>query len=300
MALVTVFMVTVAIIFSSAAGSPATEFFGRNLYLVRGTAFDLIRAPSIVIGAKTDPAELGAGDIVIFTAENSNRKSIGEIVEATEESAENSTDEEIAVKQFSIRDESGAVHTVPEQGIISKAVQTSRAFGIIINFAASPAGLLVIAVIPCLSIILWEVLKPILRKIQDKKEVPTVNKQDEVPTFIPPNTDLEIETVSAEKIGEKSGKSAAALEAYKKTLKITSTQEIAETPELFTEAHKRAEKPKKKKPLSSVKLAEVIATVNSQQEQYDPADPLEKLSAAEKAARINQAMEAFKKTPNKE
>ncbi|MCL1903145.1 MAG: hypothetical protein FWF94_01850 [Oscillospiraceae bacterium] len=306
-------MIIAAIMFSGGNGSPATELFGRNLYLVKGNSFDLIRTPSIVVGERVAPDALSAGDIVIFT-DDDNRKLIGKIVEIVEitadgegvpkqsddndnaeENANNtnnanendddkSTTEEdnVPARVFVINDETGEDYGVNEQNVISKAVRASRFFGIVINFASSPHGLLIIVIIPCVGIILSEVLKPVIRKIKYSKEVSTVKKQDEVPTFIP-----EVED-SVEFNSERSGKSAAALKAYKQMLKTTETGEINESPELFTKPEEIIEKPKqqeKKKPLSSAKLAEAIAAVNLKHE-----ESLQDLNAAEKARRISKAM----------
>ena len=281
--------------FSGSKG--AVDFFGSNLYLVKSNSFELIKAPSVIIGKKTDTGALGAGDIVVFSViserENVRKKAIGIITNIKSETFIDETgDEEVetVIKTFRIADESENVLYVDERDILSKAVQASRVFGIIINFAVSPAGLFVIAVIPCFGIVLSELMKPIFRKRQYEKEVPPVNKQEEVPTFVP--VDTEKNNASAA-VAKTSGKSAAALKAYKETLKITNTAEFTKTPELFITAAKKPadkSKPQKKKPLSSVKLAEAIAAVNSPQENDDSKVSLQELSAAEKARLISQAM----------
>jgi hypothetical protein len=279
------------------SGKNAAQVFGSNLYLVTTDVFELITAPSTVIGEKVDPADLGVGDIVIFETEG-GYKSIGRITErgfeelGTETESENETEE--LVMFFKISDETGTPNIISERAIVAKATKSSRTLGTIANFAKSPAGVLTIAVIPCVSIILWELMKPLFRKRMDKKQVVPVNKQEEIPTFISPDAIPEPKEavqkiVPAEK-PERPEKTvnpnpAAALKAYKQTLTHTlALDEAVKQPELFVSpaqekppiqsvkvsspsAAETAENSSKKKPLSSVKLAEVIASVNAQKTQ---------------------------------
>ena len=314
--LLTIFLIVLSVMFSG--GKSAVDSFGSNLYFVKSNSFDLIPAPSIVIGEKIQPASLGAGDIVIFESDDGGTL-IGEINEvltltSTDDTDESdSTDENTPQKQgrhFKIDGESGESHIIAEDMVISKAVQTSRTLGVIVNFVTSPMGVLVIAVIPCVCILLWEVVRPIVRKITGKKEVPIINKQEEVPTFVPiggAGDNPKTENI------HKPTKSAAALKAYKETLNIS--QETTQ-PQLYVSPkpsenllekslerslekplekplEKSSEKPSgkpipatnKKKPLSSVKLAEVIANVNR-----EAPNSIEELPLTEKAKHINQAL----------
>jgi hypothetical protein len=287
MILMTIFLITLSVMFSR---SSATEFFGSNLYLVKNDVFELIKAPSVVLGERAEPADLGAGDIVIFVRED-GYKLIGEVIERDE--------------ALVITDESGEEYEVSEYAVIARAVRTSRTMGIIVSFAISPAGVLVLVIVPCFCLIFLELLKPLFRKRRDSKEVVPVNKQDETPTYIPTETSNEPVSESvvskpeprfdldkpaapfAEEKPAVTG-STAALKAYKSTLAHTlNLDDEMKKPQLFIQGERpRSEKPPvfnpqaietlknatapvshKKKPLSSVKLAEVIANVNAQKAQ---------------------------------
>lgn len=341
MVLVTLFLAVTAIMFSKGSGS----FFGRGFYLVKSDSFALIKPPSIVTGEKIKPSELSAGDIVIF--ENAKKtKSIGmvsEVVETggddnepdsqTDNQTENQTenqgggetftgetaDEQIGAVaiSFKITDDTGEVYTVSERDIISKATKTSRFFGVIINFAASSGGALTVAVIPCFLIVMWELLKPLFKKRQLSEEVTAVKKQDEVPTFI----SVSDESAVPDFIPEKAGKSAAALKAYKETLKATKEtanetkaankaaedfvksansqfpEKPVKSPDLFTSVpEKQTVNPPapEPEPPSSIKLAQAINMLNSRRSEEKVGDSLQELSAAEKARRVKQAMEELK------
>jgi hypothetical protein len=315
MMLLTVFLVTLAVMFSAGSGAP--ELFGRNLYLVTSDFSDLIPpAPCAVIGEKIDSASLGAGDIVIFELE-AGVKSIGTIAQrqAVSDEGENET------ARFIINQDSGGTVAVCENDVTAKVTQTSRILGVVINFVLSPGGVLIIAVIPCVCIVLMEVFKPFFRKRHDEKEVAPVNKQEEIPTFIavdelepliehPQLPEFTQPKANADDFipefipEEKPANPAAALKAYKQTLSLESptmemglTKEVAQ-PVLYTTPESIAPTPKppaqKKKPLSSVKLAQVIATVN-ERKSAQPDNP-EQLTAAQKHERINQAMADYSKS----
>ncbi|MCL2754373.1 MAG: hypothetical protein FWD35_01485 [Oscillospiraceae bacterium] len=233
--LTAVFLAVLGIMFAGSGGRNATEFFGRNLFLVRESGFELIPAPSLIIGERVEFDELAPGHIIMYRLHNDDGGS------------------RIVLMQIP---ESG--FAVPQEDIVAKAVQTSRFFGYVLVFATSPAGGFTIAVLPCLVLILLELfLKPLLRRLKPAGVAP-VNKQNETPTFVP--------------LAEKPKvKSEAVLQAYKDIANLSENQE--DTPQLFTspETPPLSEPPPsstppvissgKKKPLSSEKLAEAIANM---------------------------------------
>ncbi|MCL2037286.1 MAG: hypothetical protein FWG83_07895 [Oscillospiraceae bacterium] len=335
MLLTTVFLVVMGVMFSG-KGNAAPELFGSNVFLVRSDAFEILPpAPCAVIGKKVQPTDLNVGVLVIYETED-GFKSVGEVAhrETLETDEILETDETLETDgsslNFVIINEVGEHVDVYETRIIAKVTQTSRTLGILINFAISPIGVLVIAVIPCLCVIGWELFKPLFRKSLDKKNsVEPVNKQDETPTFVPieivaaPEEDelhdkpekKTSETAVFKEFKESREQSkaqanpAAALRAYKQIQTSAEEMEksLPQSPQLFVkskpgenlvpvkphetfipfesakiahppkiEDNKPAIQPKlvekrpvqtagnqpastKKKPLSSVKLAEVIA-----------------------------------------
>ena len=308
MLLTTVFLITLSIMFSS--GKNAADFFGADLYFVQNDEFELIKAPNLIVAQEIDPAELGAGDIVIFLTED-KYKSIGEIIEKGTEEMEDKI-----VLFFKVSDEAGENKVIFEDAIVAKAAKTNRTLGTLVNFAKSPAGVLAIAVIPCVSIILWELTKPLFRKTMDKRQVRPVNKQAETPTFVPLETDPKPEipvqkpqkpqvAVQEPPKPEKPvnlTNPEVALKAYKQTLAQTlALDEAVSQPQLFIAPEKppiqarvvdSSESAAKKKPLSSVKLAQAIAAVNANKK---PESEVLPQKAAEKTERVNQALAAYSK-----
>ncbi|MDR0222949.1 MAG: hypothetical protein LBI38_05395 [Oscillospiraceae bacterium] len=215
-------------------GGGAANLFGQSVYIVRTDAFELIKSPGAVIAKKVGIDEISEKNIVIF--EFDGHKAIGEILGKSVSDG--------GVAYFTVADENGDAHVVPEHSVIAKAMRYSAVLGVIADFAVSPAGVLVIAVTPCVCVLALEALRPIFRKKREKEEVTPVNKQDETPTFIP------------------GASSAAALRAYKDAAGAPA----GEKPQLFTAPKRPAYKlapQKKKEPLSSEKLASAIAAVNA-------------------------------------
>ncbi|MCL2633458.1 MAG: hypothetical protein FWD34_02970 [Oscillospiraceae bacterium] len=247
MMLITLFLLGMSVFFTFGKGSP--NLFGSNVYLVKTDAFELIKAPSAIVAEKIAPADIREHDIVIFTLVNGH-KAIGEVrgINASDET-------ETAYKYFTLADETGEEHIVAEHLIVAKAMKASTTLGLMITFASSPAGLLIIAFIPCACVLVMEIVRPVLRKRREKEEIVPVNKQDEVPTYVP---------VSASN-GVKPN-SEAALRAYKKTKSDNYLSEAKE-PQLYPQKIPLAKpktKPAQTEPLSSAKLAEAIAAVNAE------------------------------------
>jgi hypothetical protein len=269
MLLLTIFLASLAVMFSGSGNSRrAPELFGSNLYLVKGDTFDLIKPPSAVIGEKVEISSLGAGDIVIFETENG--KSIGEIISKNENNepdtseaadsneADNTADipeAEVTATSFSIRDELSSEIIVTDDSIIAKATKTSRFFGFIISFITSSAGVLVIAVIPCVCLILWEIVRPIINRGRGVGVAP-VNKQAETPTFVPPVPIEEIELTKADK-------SAAVLKAYKQTINPNTDSDTSST------GSRNEGSENKKAPIKSVVLEKSKPNIKQPSQEFE-------------------------------
>jgi len=242
-AVITLFLAVTAVVFSK----DVPNIFGKSVYLVKTDAFELIKSPSAVIAEKTAPELISPGNIVIFTIENGG-KAIGEVRAKAESEG---------VTYMTVADENGKEHIVADSSIAAKAVKTSVFWGVVINFATKPAGLLVIAVLPCAAILAAEAIKPLIMKKQLEEKIAPVNKQDETPTFVPKKT-----------APPKPLNKAAAVAAYKseteKSEKPNSQEQKATPP--FASDFKPVKKPAKPEPPTSVKLAQTISLVKSEQE----------------------------------
>lgn len=181
----------IAAVYSVGGGTP--NLFGTSLFVVRTDAFDLLENGTALIAKQVQYAEIQPGNIVIFSLEN-RRPALAEI-----QSGELSD----GVYTFTAATENGDIITLSQSQIVAKGVSYSNFWGAVITFASSPVGLLIIAVIPCLILIIIEFSK-FLRKALPEPEIETVKKQLEIPTYTP-------------EIGK-----AAAAAAYRQTAKTDS------------------------------------------------------------------------------
>jgi len=229
MTLIALSLLSLSLIFSVGKGSPS--IFGKSAYLVKTDAFEIIKNPSVVTAVKTEPANIDAGNIVIFTLEN-GAKAIGEARGVTSENG---------VAYFTVYDENGKEHVIADSSVVAKAVKTSAFLGVIVSFATSPAGMLIIVILPCSVIIAIEAVKPLLLRNRITEKIEPVNKQDETPTFVPNNPNITPEPKPVNPAAQ---------------------------PKLFTAEDKGKLRPVKPAPSSdipsSVKLAQTISLVKSE------------------------------------
>lgn len=166
------FLGVVAAVYTVGGGTP--NLFGTSLFIVKTDAFDLLENGTALIAKQVQYAEIQPGNIVIFSLEN-NRPALAEI-----RSGELSD----GVYTFTAATENGDLITLSQSQIVAKGISYSNFWGAVITFASSPIGLLLIAVIPCLILIIIEFSK-FLRKALPEPEIETVKKQLEIPTYTP-------------------------------------------------------------------------------------------------------------------
>lgn len=172
MLVIAIFLGVVAAFYTVGGGVP--NIFGSNIYLVKTDAFDLLHNGTALVAKQVHPSEIMPGNIVIFNIEN-NMPALGEI--QTNELVD-------GVHSFTALTENGKLIVLSQSQIVAKGTSFSDFWGAVIGFAISPIGMLVIAVLPCLVIIVIEIAR-FVGKIMPQPEIETVKKQLEVPTYSP-------------------------------------------------------------------------------------------------------------------
>ena len=275
LALFTLFLLTLSLVFTF--GGDAPNLFGKNIYIVKTDAIEALKPGSALFTTKISPDEIIEGDIVVFKSAE-NLAGIAEIVSIR--FSDN-------VFGFTAVSERGVDLTLTQSQIVGKATKYSNFFGGLISFAKSPAGVMVIAVIPCLIILIYEGSKYIFMTLRKNDEITPVKKQDEVPTYIPRQ------------------KISAAMNAYTKAEGFASEplREPESEPEdypLFTPPYGKpkpkpaapAPAPAPALPLSQKKLNRAIAEVNARKTAF-PFDSDENKSV-ESTAEISEISEIAK------
>ena len=169
--LATVFLLVAALLFR---GGSAPALFGHYVFLAETDAFSAVKKGSALIVDPVEFAEISPGNIIIFTDEQGNDR-IGEVQSMV-------SDDEIYT--FTVRTDADSNITVGQSHMVGKGIYYSEFIGALVSFATSPAGVCLIAILPCAAFVIFEIIG-IVRRRAPQPEVDTVKKQYETPTYIP-------------------------------------------------------------------------------------------------------------------
>jgi len=158
------FLMIVSLVFGSEG---LVSVFGYNLYLCRESSFDGLNSGAAVIVEQCEPYDIVEGNLVLCSLK-----------------ADDGTDEPIlgytqsitmsdGVYTLVISDSEGNTTTVGESDFIGKAGWSSNVLGGFISFVRSQWGVCVMAVLPCLALIVYSILK----RESDEKPIPEVIPQ---------------------------------------------------------------------------------------------------------------------------
>ena len=175
----TVFLLAAALLFR---GGSAPALFGHYVFLAETDAFSAVKKGSALIVDPVELQEIAPGNIIIFTDEEGSDR-IGEV-------QSNSSDD--GVYTFTVRTDIESKITVGQSHIVGKGIYYSEFLGAIVSFATSPAGVCLIAILPCAAFVIFEIVG-IVKRRAPLPEVATVKKQYETPTYIPPSGSAELE-----------------------------------------------------------------------------------------------------------
>ncbi|MCL2019458.1 MAG: hypothetical protein FWG70_06810 [Oscillospiraceae bacterium] len=255
-------MLTLSLIFSF--GGDAPSLFGRNIYIVKTDAMELLKPGTAIFTRAVPYSEIHPGDIVVFKSLETNRAGIAEIVSVRQDEG---------VYRYAALSERDIEISLTQGQIVGKATQYSDFFGVLIGFAKSPAGVLVIAVIPCVIILIYESSKSIFAAFGKESKIDPVKKQDEVPTYLPRRQNRAGAASVYSAYSAYSKQDGSGDDSYEKTFDdiITGDDDFAreDYPLFKAPGTKPAPPPEKKKelprtaPLSQKRLNQAIAEVNA-------------------------------------
>lgn len=174
----TIILLIAALLFR---GGSAPALFGHYVFLTETDAFSAVKKGSALIVDPVEMTEINPGNIIIFTDEQGDDR-IGEVQAVASENK---------IYTFTVRTDIESSVTVGQSHIVGKGVYYSEFIGAVVSFATSPAGVCLIAILPCAAFVIFEVVG-IIRRRAPQPEVDTVKKQYETPTYVPPvrNNDL--------------------------------------------------------------------------------------------------------------
>lgn len=201
-----VFFAVTAMVFSF-GGSSAPDIFGYNVYLVSGGDFYQLKSGTAAIAQKVWPDEVNNGEIIIYT---------GDKGEAQLARVNSSTLKE-GVMSFDIESQTGDNVTISQSQLVARVNYCSDFWGVVIGFAKSPFGVMAAAILPCIAVIAFEIVKFIISK-RPVPSVETIKLQEEAPVFLPKsNEKIPEKKKAAEAVQEKVLSKPAESKSYNKT-----------------------------------------------------------------------------------
>lgn len=152
----------IIMIFATAAfgSQKVVDAFGYNIYIVEADGFESAPKDSAVLVRKCGVLELERGNLILWE-KNDEQLSLGYVREIT-----------LSDGVYSLYlDESGRDHIVAESQIIGHAEFSSAFLGRAILFIKTPFGVFCVAVLPCIALIFYDIIRAFAKKHQSEPEV---------------------------------------------------------------------------------------------------------------------------------
>lgn len=89
---------------------------------------------------------------------------------------------------FDVETQGGENITISQSQLVARVNYCSDFWGAVIGFAMSPFGVMAIAILPCIAIVAFEIVKFIMSK-RPVPQVETVKLQEEAPVYVPPESE---------------------------------------------------------------------------------------------------------------
>ncbi len=224
-----VFLAITAMTFSFGGGKNAPDIFGFNIYIVKGGDFYQLKNGTAAMAVKAWPDEVFPDEIILYRLSENDPVKLARVHTATLKEA---------VMSYEVETEDKDIITLSQGQYIAKVTHCSDIVGGFINFATSPFGLMTIAILPCIAIAVFELVKFIISKLPSP-EVETIKIQEETPTFVPKK---DIDELAVKREQEKQQKKELAAKQKILTPSAHSQPESASKTEDFTERLKRSDR----------------------------------------------------------
>lgn len=214
-----VFLGVTSMTFYAGENQSAPNVFGYNVYIVKGGNFYQLQDGTAALAQSVWPDEISSGEVILYRMGEGSAVKLGKVNSATLKEA---------VMSYDIETEQGENIIISQGQLVAKVTHFSDFLGAFIRFATSPFGVMTIALLPCLALVIFELVRFIIGKLPSP-EVETVKIQEETPSFIPKK---EKEELSSRREQEKLEKRELAKE--KKILSSSNTVSSSKNDE-FTE-----------------------------------------------------------------
>ena len=164
-----IFMIVISAVFGS---SEIVDIFGYNLYLCGESSYAGLENGSAVRVEECEPYDLDAGNLILYSSAASDAEVTPAL--AYFEKAE-MTD---GVYYMDVTDEDGKLSTVSGNSLVGRASWSSPFLGKLISFSLSTWGICVMAVLPCLALIVYSIVKAAAENAPPPEVIPQKKNQD--------------------------------------------------------------------------------------------------------------------------
>ncbi len=164
---VCIIMIVTAAAFRS---SDVVGIFGFNIYMVQTDDIQTAPRNSAVIVQKCELSDVITGKLLLYTKGEDKTPTMGYAKEYYAEDG---------VYYIKVMENSGD-YILPESDLVGRADYCSTVLGSIIGFVKSPFGMFCVAVLPCIALILYDIIKAFAAKLPPPEVIPQVkNMPDE-------------------------------------------------------------------------------------------------------------------------
>lgn len=166
MLIVCILMIVLSAAFKS---SDIVNIFGTNIYLVQTDDVQTAPKDSAVIVRKCELSDVIRGKLLLYTKGEEKKPTLGYAKDYYAEDG---------VYFINIL-ENGKDYILAESDLVGMANYSSVALGSIINFVRSPFGIFCIAVLPCIALILYDIIRAFAAKMPPPEVIPQVKNMPE-------------------------------------------------------------------------------------------------------------------------
>ena len=143
-------------------GSGGTvKSFGFNVYIAESDEFDSVPLGSAVFAKRCNPYDLEEGNLVLYSDENGDT-----MLGYTDDIRMVDGEYVISVS------DSDSVSEFKGSALIGRAEMSSAFWGAVIRFSLTPVGVLVMAVLPCLIIVIIDIVRSIVSRLPPPEVIP--------------------------------------------------------------------------------------------------------------------------------
>ncbi len=159
------------IICSAAFNSKDTvAVFGSNIYIVQTDGYDKAPKGSAVLVRKTTAFQLSEGKLVLYTVNSESTQCALGYVENIY----------VVDGQYYLTVTAGdTTLEISEQRLVGRADYSSKGLGAVLTFIRTPFGIFCVAVLPCIALILYDVIRAAASRLPDPEVEPLYKNSDE-------------------------------------------------------------------------------------------------------------------------